>query len=169
MCPAVTGSGRVMSGYRSKIMSRAQLLTRVGWVGSGLVGFRIFSYNFQVESGWVGLFFELRWKFRNAPNPSYGTVGSGFFGWVGSSSPWSDIMYGRWGVVDGEWWRYDSVRDGDRRFSPDPPRAATHNCLRSRSSSSRIWGALLAPAAVTVDEERKTVRGCQRARRRWCW
>jgi hypothetical protein len=26
------------------------------WVGSGLVEFRVFSYNFQVESGWVKFF-----------------------------------------------------------------------------------------------------------------
>jgi hypothetical protein len=49
----VTGAGHV----GSKIMARAQPVTRVGRVGSGRFG-RVSSYNIRFESGWVGLFFE---------------------------------------------------------------------------------------------------------------
>jgi hypothetical protein len=75
--------GRVMSGsdrvVRSKIMAHARPATRVG-----LVGFRVVSYNFQVESGWVGLFLSSGENF--GLRPTRRTVGSGRVGFFTGGS-----------------------------------------------------------------------------------
>jgi hypothetical protein len=75
------GSGRVWSGF-------GFLVIISGRIGLGLVEFRVFSYNFQVGSGWVEFFPKFGWKFRPTPHPSQGRV---FFR---LDSPWSGIGCG---------------------------------------------------------------------------